>query len=85
MIRPVVGSLMDKLSKHLDAILAEFKPGAKVTVIIRCPWLADGDTVIGNDDITEAVKVATRMLERTEELRAQGGLVEPTPVRPELL
>lgn len=77
MSRPGVRSLSDRLSVHLDGILSCYQPGAKVTVIVRCPWLKDGDTVIGNDDIEEAVSVAINMLARTEKLREQGGLIEP--------
>lgn len=78
MARELVERLADRLSVDLDNILAKFKRGAKVTVIVRCPWLKDGDTVIGNDDIKLAVECALRMEKRTAELTEQGGFIEPS-------
>lgn len=75
--RPVVRNLSDQLATDLDSILSKFKPGAKVTVIVRCPMVKDGDVVIGNDDISEAVRVALTMESRTAELAAKGLLIEP--------
>ncbi len=48
-------ALQDTLSVHLDRILESFKPGAKITVVVRNPGYGDAGVVIGNDDLNEAV------------------------------
>lgn len=52
----VFDQLHENLSVHLDEILKHFKPGAKVTVVIRNPSVpGHSGLVIGNDDLDEAI------------------------------
>lgn len=45
------------IADHMDAILAQFKPGVKITVIIRHPATPDGskDFIQTNDTIDDAI------------------------------
>jgi hypothetical protein len=60
--------------KHLHAELAEhctliadlFKPGAKVTLLVRNPQLADGDVLVSDDDMNLVIE-AIRKLEGKKE------------------
>lgn len=59
--------LHDDLSRDLERIAKRFKPGAKLTLVVRHPSLSDADVVLTDDD-TEAAIAAIRKLET-----AQGG------------
>lgn len=49
-------ALHDELAKHLDRIKRAFKPGSRVTLVIRNPGISDeAGVVIGDDDLDEAV------------------------------
>ena len=48
--------LHNSLSNHLDTIGKLFVRQPRITLVCRCPWLDDGDTVIGDDDLTEAIR-----------------------------
>lgn len=56
------------LSVHMDAILAYFRPGALITIIVRFPDDKDGvqDFMMGNDDPEEVVKLIERRLAEPE-------------------
>lgn len=56
--------LQDDMSYHMDAILRMFKPGAKITVVVRNPGHGDADVVIGSDDLDETIGAIQRMKER---------------------
>jgi hypothetical protein len=43
------------LAEALDRIKAMFKPGAKVTVVVRNPGYGDAGVVIGDDDLDEVI------------------------------
>lgn len=60
---PVVRQLHDDLSSDLAQIARRFK-APRITLIVRNPQLADGDVVIGNDDLDEAIAAIRRMQER---------------------
>ena len=49
------------VSDHMDRILQCFKPGAKITVIVRSPQIpGDTDFILTNDDLEEAVTAIRR-------------------------
>ena len=52
------------LSPHLDAIKNRFKPGAKITVLIRFADDPDGlkDFVIGDDELQDAMNLIARRM-----------------------
>lgn len=53
--------LHEALSDDLDAVLARFKAGAKVTLVVRAtPGNSESDVVIGNDDLEEAAAAIRR-------------------------
>lgn len=56
--------LHEALSSDLDRVVRRFKPGVKVTLVIRQPHL-EGDTgiVIGNDDLDDAIAEIQRRKE----------------------
>ncbi len=53
-----VQDVSEQVADHMDAILKFFKPGAKITVLVRRPEHADGkqDFVLSNDTIPDAIK-----------------------------
>jgi predicted regulator of Ras-like GTPase activity (Roadblock/LC7/MglB family) len=50
----------EDVQEHMDAILANFKPGVKITVLVRAPGLPDRDFCMTNDDMDEVIAMATR-------------------------
>jgi hypothetical protein len=64
-----MSAVLDKLhadiAEHLESIKAMFKDGAKITLIVRNPNLKDGDVLLTDDVVNEAVK-ALRKLSRLE-------------------
>lgn len=60
-LSPVVQSAGEKVADHMDAIAALFKPGAKITVLVRAPGFPDGsrDFVQTNDTLDEAIAALT--------------------------
>ena len=50
-----VERLHDDLSNDLDGIKKRFKAGVRVTLVVRVPGEPDQGTVIGDDDLEEAV------------------------------
>lgn len=52
--------ISDEIADHLDAIKAFFK-APKLTLIVRAPELADGDLVMTDDRIADAVAALERM------------------------
>lgn len=53
-----------ELGDLLDKVKRLFKPGNKVTLVIRNPGLGDADLVIGDDDLSEAVAAIERLKSR---------------------
>jgi hypothetical protein len=55
--RSTLDGINEHLSRCLNDALAYFKPGAKITLVIRTkPGNQEGDVVIGNDEIESAVE-----------------------------
>jgi hypothetical protein len=49
------------VSDHMDRILQCFKPGAKITVIVRSPEIpGDTDFILTNDDLEHVVMAIWR-------------------------
>lgn len=48
------------ISEHMDAIVACFKPGVKITVLVRVPEHPDRDFLMTDDDIDEVIAMAQR-------------------------
>lgn len=46
------------VSKHMEAIVARFKPGVKITVLVRTPGFPGGerDLLMTDDDLGDAIK-----------------------------
>lgn len=63
-------AVQEQMSNHMDAILRLFKPGAKITVVVRNPGYGDADVVIGSDDLDEAIRAIERMKKRQPTFRA---------------
>jgi hypothetical protein len=59
------------IANHAGEISDLFKPGAKVSIIVRNPSLADGDVFI-SDDSPEEVKRALDRLATKKEQRLAG-------------
>jgi hypothetical protein len=57
----VLDRLHADIGEHLDAIKSMFKPGAKITLIVRNPSLKDGDVLLTDDDTREAVAALKRL------------------------
>lgn len=47
---------------HLDRIAAMFKPGVKLTLIVRTPGNDEADFTMSDDDLLEVVKVLERRM-----------------------
>jgi hypothetical protein len=47
--------LRERMSNHMDAIMSMFKPGAKITVVVRSPGYGDADVIMGDDDFDEVI------------------------------
>lgn len=54
---PRVQDASEIVAEHMDAILRLFKPGAKITVLVRHPGKRDGsgDFVLTNDELPDAI------------------------------
>jgi hypothetical protein len=61
-----IGEVHLEISDRCLEVARLFKPGAKVTILIRTPSLADGDMVVTDDDIDLAV-AALQGLKQKEE------------------
>lgn len=56
-LNPKVQSVGEAIADHMDTILTYFKPGAKITVLVRRPEAPDGsrDFIQTNDTIDQAI------------------------------
>lgn len=59
----VYSDLFYALQDDLDRIKKRFKE-CKVTLVVRNPALADGDVVIGDDNLDDAIAAINRMRAR---------------------
>lgn len=57
--------LHDSLAEHCEQIAKWFKPGAKVTILVRNPQVpGDADVVVSNDDLAAAIAALQRRAEK---------------------
>lgn len=49
-----------EVSGHMDSILECFKPGAKITVLVRQPGFPDQDFMLTSDSPDEAIALIER-------------------------
>lgn len=56
----ILEQLHDALGDDLAAIEKRFKPGVKVTLVVRRPDNDEADVVIGSDDLDEAIAAIRR-------------------------
>lgn len=59
-----VQSVAEQIGDHMDEILSLFKPGHKITVLVRSPQQPDhsGDLMMTNDTIENAIEALRRRL-----------------------
>lgn len=60
-----LANLEDEISKHADEILEMFKPGSKITILIRNPKVrkdGEADVVVTNDDLEESILAIRRRI-----------------------
>lgn len=52
-----LAALKDELTPHLEEIRALFlrRRDVKLTLVIRCPWMGDGDIVLTDDEPSAAI------------------------------
>lgn len=55
------------VAEHMDAIIAEFKAGRRITVLVRSPGNEEGDFLMTDDDLEEAKALIQRRIERGHE------------------
>ena len=55
-----LADVQERVSIHMDNILALFKPGAKVTVLVRRPDLPEQDFMMTSDTLPEIVAMIER-------------------------
>ncbi|MDR7232258.1 hypothetical protein J2X45_003364 [Caulobacter sp. BE264] len=53
----------EKIADHMDKILTHFKPGSKITVLVRQPDNDQADFCLSNDDIAQALAALQRRLD----------------------
>lgn len=58
---PSVQEASERVADHMDKILGYFKPGRKITVLVRSPEHPDGsqDFVLTNDTLDETIAALT--------------------------
>lgn len=66
----------NRCSQHLEAVAALFKPGAKITLIVRRPGFPDQDYLLGDDTIEGAIELLERCKARQPDSQI------PTPEEP---
>jgi pyoverdine/dityrosine biosynthesis protein Dit1 len=62
--------LYQRISIHLARIQELFRPGAKITIIIRNPMVNDDDVLLGDDNIELAITAIRRLAERPPTIKA---------------
>lgn len=59
--------VQQEVADPMDNILKMFKPGAKITVLVRAPGYPDRDFCMTNDSPAEAIEMLTRRQEAEKE------------------
>lgn len=55
-----LADVQDLTAACMDKIIKCFKPGAKITVLVRAPGFPDRDFVMTDDDPAEAIEMLKR-------------------------
>ncbi len=61
-----VGAAHAEVSEHCAQVAKLFKLGARVTILIRNPSLADGDMVVSDDDLDLVIAAVARLKEKEQ-------------------
>jgi hypothetical protein len=59
-VSPRMQQVRETVAAAMDDILREFKPGAKIAVLVRSPGHPDRDFVMTNDGIAELIAMLER-------------------------
>lgn len=78
----VLAQLQADMSYHMDKIKRMFKPGAKITVVVRNPALPDADVVMGDDDLDKAIEAIRESQKREPTFRPPASPAPPSPTSP---
>jgi hypothetical protein len=62
-LSPKMERVRAHIAMHLDGMLEAFKPGVKITVLVRTPGLPDRDFVMTDDTTDEAIDMLRRRAE----------------------
>lgn len=54
---------MRRVQDHMDEILTNFKPGARITVLVRTPGKPTADFCLTSDDLSEVAAMIKRRQE----------------------
>ena len=60
LVRAPLEFVTEKVADRMDQILTHFKPGAKITVLVRTPGNDEADFCPSNDDIVQAIAALQR-------------------------
>lgn len=55
-----IDTVRDEIAEHLDEIRLLFKPGVKITVLVRTPDYPDRDFMLSDDDLGEVSAMVGR-------------------------
>lgn len=55
-----------EVAEHAGQVADLFKPGARVTILIRNPQLEDGDIVVSDDSMESVIAAVQRLKEKEE-------------------
>jgi hypothetical protein len=55
-----LSDVQEMVAGHMDKIVAMFKPGVKITVLVRTPDLPDRDFMMTDDDHAELIAMIER-------------------------
>jgi len=65
-VEGIIAEAGSVIGGHMDKILALFKPGAKITVVVRFPGLPDRDLIMSDDELEEVIAACRRRNGRPE-------------------
>jgi hypothetical protein len=57
-------ALQSVIADHLEDICKLFAQRPKITIVIRTPWLEDGDVILSDDDFDLAIAAINRLRNR---------------------
>lgn len=65
--------VQDEVAVHMDDIVKMFKPGAKVTVLVRFPGFPERDFLMTSDDTDGIIEAVARRQQADTSASAPGG------------